>query len=54
MHPNDSFNLALFYQQQGDRQRDLPLAQEAARLYTQIGHAANAQRAQQLVARLGG
>jgi hypothetical protein len=47
-----SFNLALLYAQQGDRQRALPLAREAGRLCAQIGHAAHAQQAQQLVAQL--
>ena len=46
------FNMALLCSQKGDRPRALPLAQEAARLWGQMGHAANAQRAQQLVAQL--
>ena len=44
--------MALLYAQQGDRRQALPLAQEAARLWSQMGHAAYAQRAQQLVAQL--
>jgi hypothetical protein len=46
--------MALLHAQQGDTARALPLAQEAARIYTQIGHAQYAQRARQLVAQLQG
>lgn len=49
-----SFNMALLYAQQGETARALPLAQEAARIFAQIGHTPNAQRAQQLVAQLQG
>ncbi len=48
----DSFNMALLYAQQGDRQRALPLAQEAAHLFSQMGHTEYAQHAQQFVAQL--
>jgi tetratricopeptide (TPR) repeat protein len=47
-----SFNVAILYAQQGETARALPLAQEAAHIYTQIGHAQYAQRARQLVAQL--
>ncbi len=50
---NASFNMALLYAQQGDLAHTLPLAQEAARIWLQVGHP-NAQRAQQLVAQLQG
>jgi len=49
-----SFNMAVLYAQQGDQARALPLAREAARLWGQMGHAEYAQRAQQLMAQLGG
>jgi len=49
----DSFNMALLAQQ-GETARALPLAQEAARIYAQIGHAQYAQRARQLVAQIQG
>ena len=50
----DSFNMALLHAQQGQVDRALPLAQEAARIYAQIGDAQYAQHAQQLVAQLQG
>jgi tetratricopeptide (TPR) repeat protein len=50
----DSFNIAMLYSQEGDLQKALAMAKEAARIWTQIGHAQYAQRAQQLVAQLQG
>ena len=50
----DSFNMALLYQQEGEPERALALAQEAAAAFGKIGHAPNAQRAQQLVTQLQG
>ena len=49
---NVSFNMALLHAQQGEAARALPLAQQAAEIFTQIGHIQYAQRAQQLVAQL--
>jgi len=46
--------MALLYVRQGDVSRALPLAQEAARAFAQIGHPEYTQRAQQLVAKLQG
>ena len=46
------FNMALLYAQQGQAARALPLAQQAAQFYAQLGHAQYAQRAQQLVAQI--
>jgi uncharacterized protein (DUF2345 family) len=48
----DSFIMAVLYAQEGDRRRALSFAREAARLFAQMGHAAQAQQAQQLVAQL--
>ena len=48
-----SFTMALLYTQQEEVTRALPLAQEAARIWAQIG-SPNAQQAQQLVAQLQG
>ncbi len=45
------FDMALLHAQQGDVAHALPLAQEAARIFAQIG-SPNAQRAQRLVAQL--
>lgn len=47
-----SLNMARLYGQQGDRQRALSLAREAGRLWSKMGHAAYARRAQQLVTQL--
>ena len=49
-----SFNMANLYAQEGESQKALSLAQEAAHLFIQIGNTQNAQRAQQLVAKLQG
>jgi len=46
------FNLAPLCAHQGKTSRAIELAQYAARIYTKIGHAQHAQRAQQLVAQL--
>ncbi len=46
--------MAALYVVQRELAKALPLAREAAHLFTQIGHTAYAQRAQQLVAQLGG
>ena len=48
----DSFNVALLHAQQGELDRALPLAQQAAEIFAKIGHAQKALRAQQLVAQL--
>jgi len=45
--------MANLYRQQGERERAIPLVQEAARIFAQIGNP-NAQRAQQLLAQLQG
>ena len=50
----DYLNMALLYQQQGDRAHALPLAQEAAQAFSRIGHPEYTQRAQQLIAQLQG
>ncbi len=44
--------MAVLYAEQGDLTRSLPLAREAARLWGQMGHAAELSEAQQLVAQL--
>jgi hypothetical protein len=46
-----SSNMAVLYSEQGEISRALSLAQEAARIFVQIG-SPNAQRAQQFVAEL--
>ena len=48
-----SFNMALLYAQQGEAESALPLAQQAAQIWEQIG-SPNAQQAQRLVAQLRG
>jgi tetratricopeptide (TPR) repeat protein len=47
-----SLNLAIFHSQQGDLALALPLARDAVRLFAQIGHLGQTQRAEQLVAQL--
>ena len=49
----DSFNMAMLHAQQGQDAQALPLALQAAQIFTQIG-SPNAQVAQQLVAQLPG
>jgi tetratricopeptide (TPR) repeat protein len=48
-----SFNTALLYGQQGEAAHAIPLAQQAERIWTQIG-SPNAQKARQLLAQLQG
>ena len=50
----DSFNMARLYAQQGQAARALPLAQQAAQFYAQLGHPEMTRRAQELAARLQG
>ena len=50
----DSLSMAYAYAQEGEPKKALPLAQEAARIWEQIGHRRNVQLAQDFIAELQG